>query len=150
MAFDADKMEKILFNLLSNAFKFTYENGAVEVCIEYNILESNDKNAVIIKVKDTGIGVPPEMQEIIFDQFIQNTEMPVNIINQGSGIGLALAKEFVRLHNGRIWVESEPGKGSCFYVELPVNISADAVGGDKVEAVLINAEKETLPEKRDG
>jgi signal transduction histidine kinase/ligand-binding sensor domain-containing protein/DNA-binding response OmpR family regulator len=146
MAFDADKMEKILFNLLSNAFKFTYENGAVEVSIEYNILENNDKSAVILKVKDTGIGVPAEMQERIFDQFIQNTEMPVNIINQGSGIGLALAKEFVRLHNGRIGVESEVGQGSCFYVELPVNISADAVGGDKVETVLINAEKEALPE----
>ncbi|HOT13513.1 MAG TPA: two-component regulator propeller domain-containing protein [Bacteroidales bacterium] len=146
IAFDADKMEKILFNLLSNAFKFTYENGKIEVNIEYNKLGDNSKDAVTIKVKDTGIGIPHELQESIFEPFIQNTEMPANIINQGSGIGLALTKEFVRLHNGRIWVESEPGKGSCFYVELPVNVSAEAVGGNNIETVLINAEKEALPE----
>ena len=71
-----------------------------------------------IKVKDTGIGIPNEKKEKIFERFFQ-TEMPDSMINQGSGIGLAITKEFVKMHNGSISVESEIDKGSCFTVLLP-------------------------------
>ena len=70
-------------------------------------------------VKDSGIGILPEKKEKIFERFFQH-EVPDDMLNQGSGIGLAITKEFVRLHGGTITVESEPGKGSCFSVYLPV------------------------------
>ncbi len=116
MQFDTDKMDKILFNLLSNAFKFTPEGGAISVELHY----FEEQQMIEIRVSDTGIGIEPDKQERIFDQFFQ-TETTGSIINQGSGIGLALVKEFVRLHNGNIKVESDLGKGSTFTVSIPVN-----------------------------
>ncbi len=122
-SFDMDKLEKILFNLLSNAFKFTPENGNIDVkvgCVPIKDMpgQSNVKK-VIIKVKDDGIGVPIENQERIFERFFRN-DMPKSFINQGSGIGLSITKEFVRIHGGEITVESEVNKGSCFTVILPL------------------------------
>lgn len=119
--FDHDKLEKILFNLLSNAFKFTHENGNVSVRIslsDSNNEESDTKNFEI-RVKDSGIGISPEKQQKIFEHFFQD-DLHDNFVNQGTGIGLAITKEFVRLHKGNIYVESEPEKGSCFIVELPL------------------------------
>lgn len=113
--FDHDKLEKILFNLLSNAIKFTLGPGEVFVSVE--IQEAGENNMVEIKVKDTGIGIPPERHELIFERFFQN-DLPNTIINQGSGIGLAITREFVRIHGGSVRVESEVGKGSCFVVAL--------------------------------
>lgn len=111
--FDRDKLEKIVFNLLSNAFKFTPEGGAVRV--ETGI----EDGQVVIRVADTGIGIPLAQQERIFERFFQH-DLPAHLINQGSGIGLALTKEFVKLHQGSISVESEPEKGSVFTVRLPI------------------------------
>jgi len=114
--FDHDKIERILFNLLSNAFKFTPQNGSVYVDINAN---RRCENVMLeITVKDTGIGIPKEKKEKIFERFFQ-TEIPGSLINQGSGIGLAITKEFVKMHNGSISVESEIDHGSCFYVMLP-------------------------------
>lgn len=128
VAFDPDKLEKILFNLLSNAFKFTLQGGKVSVEVER--IASSDRlkaeNGIIeIKIKDTGIGVVAEKHEKIFEQFFQN-EIPGNMINQGSGIGLSITREFVKLHNGVIYLESEPGKGSCFTILLPIKTDASA------------------------
>jgi signal transduction histidine kinase/ligand-binding sensor domain-containing protein/DNA-binding response OmpR family regulator len=120
MQFDADKFEKIMYNLLSNAFKFTHENGNVDVEINVDHLPDNMNKYIEIKVKDTGIGIPANMQENIFEQFFQN-EVPGNMINQGSGIGLSITKEFVRLHNGTIKVISSPDIGSCFTISIPIN-----------------------------
>ncbi len=122
--FDHDKIERILFNLLSNSFKFTPEHGHVSVLL--NLVENSqtvEKN-LEIKVIDTGIGIPLDKHDKIFDRFFQN-DIPGSMVNQGSGIGLAITKEFVKLHNGTIRVESEPEQGSCFIVSLPVknNIS---------------------------
>ncbi|MCO4291577.1 ATP-binding protein [Solitalea sp. MAHUQ-68] len=117
---DHEKLERILFNLLSNAFKFTPENGEISVTV--NLIESTENSAekaLEIQVKDNGIGIEQDKQQQIFDQFFQN-EVPGSIVNQGSGIGLAITKEFVRLHKGSITVESEPGEGSCFTVRLPL------------------------------
>lgn len=116
--FDRDKVEKIVFNLLSNAFKFTPEGGSVRVTLAVEGTEA------VIRVSDTGIGIPAAQQERIFERFFQH-DLPGNMINQGSGIGLALTREFVKLHGGSISVESAPDRGSTFIVRLPV-VPADA------------------------
>lgn len=116
--FDPDKVERILFNLLSNAFKFTPEHGSISVVVQPEEKEPGQPG-LAIQVKDTGIGIPKEKQELIFERFFQH-DTPDSIVNQGSGIGLAITREFVKLHGGTITVTSEPERGSCFTVWLPV------------------------------
>jgi len=117
--FDKDKIEKILFNLLSNAFKYTHDSGDVSVKLTYNSpVDSEADGTIAISVKDSGIGIPAAQHENIFERFFQ-TEVPESMVNQGTGIGLAITKEFVKLHNGSITVESEPDQGTCFTVLLP-------------------------------
>lgn len=116
--FDKDKLEKILFNLLSNAFKFTPQHGRIEVVVS-QATDAVKGNVLQIQVKDTGIGISAENQAQIFERFFQS-DITEAIINQGSGIGLAITKEFVKLHGGEIQVESEVNKGSCFSVSLPL------------------------------
>lgn len=122
VSFDMDKLEKILFNLLSNAVKFTPEYGAisVEVFLE-DIGENTTTKNLRILVKDNGIGIPEEHQTKIFERFYKH-ELPENMINQGSGIGLSITKEFVRLHGGTISLDSTPGLGSCFNILIPVKL----------------------------
>jgi CheY-like chemotaxis protein/AraC-like DNA-binding protein len=123
MAFDQDKLEKILNNLLSNAFKFTPDGGAVSVAlsVQADPGEAEEPSSWLqIQVKDTGIGIPAENQDQIFQRFFQS-EIPGTMVNQGSGIGLALAQEFVKLHQGKISVKSSPEQGSCFTVLLPLD-----------------------------
>jgi signal transduction histidine kinase/ligand-binding sensor domain-containing protein/DNA-binding response OmpR family regulator len=115
--FDPDKLEKILFNLLSNAFKFTPEHGKVTVTTD--VENANGSKVLRVDVCDTGIGIPADKHTKIFKRFFQN-DLPQRMVNQGSGIGLSITKEFVKIHGGKIRVESEPGKGSCFSVLLPV------------------------------
>jgi signal transduction histidine kinase/ligand-binding sensor domain-containing protein/DNA-binding response OmpR family regulator len=123
--FDADKLERILFNLISNAFKFTPEHGSVTVVVAQEEKEPG-KPLLSIQVKDTGIGIPEDKQEKIFERFFQH-DTPGSIVNQGSGIGLSITKEFVKLHQGTITVDSELEKGSCFTVWLPVQpVTAEA------------------------
>ncbi|MBO9205144.1 MULTISPECIES: hybrid sensor histidine kinase/response regulator transcription factor [Niastella] len=122
--FDHDKLERIIFNLLSNAFKFTSENGTVAVALES--LKKAGNTWLEIKVTDTGIGIPPNRHEKIFERFFQH-EIPGTLMNQGSGIGLAITKEFVNLLGGNISVESAEGKGSTFTVLLPVKEISPAV-----------------------
>ena len=114
--FDHDKIERILFNLLSNAFKFTPENGAVSVSVDAEY--QGEIVMLSVKVTDTGIGIALNKQEKIFERFFQN-DIPETILNQGSGIGLAITQEFVRMHNGSLSVQSQLDKGSCFIVSLP-------------------------------
>ncbi|MEQ1796294.1 MAG: two-component regulator propeller domain-containing protein [Lacibacter sp.] len=117
--FDHDKIERILFNLLSNAFKFTPEDGSINLDIQKQS-PSSDSNVtwITLKVKDNGIGIPFDKKEIIFERFIQNTTNP-SILNRGTGIGLSITKEFVKMHGGTIELESELGKGSTFTLLLP-------------------------------
>jgi DNA-binding response OmpR family regulator len=117
--FDRDKVEKILFNLLSNAFKYTHDHGTVSINLVYNKLVNSESDGTLaIEVKDTGIGIPADKHEKIFERFFQ-TDVPESMVNQGTGIGLAITKEFVKLHNGIITVKSEPEQGTCFTVLLP-------------------------------
>jgi signal transduction histidine kinase/ligand-binding sensor domain-containing protein/DNA-binding response OmpR family regulator len=128
--FDKDKLERILFNLLSNAFKFTPEKGTITLYLDIQPAEA-EANALSsylrIRIQDNGIGIPPEKQQRIFERFFQH-QMPPSVVNPGSGIGLSITREFVRLHKGTISVWSEPGKGSCFTVLLPVALSEVAAG----------------------
>jgi len=141
--FDHDKLERILFNLLSNAFKFTPENGSVHVSITTE--QKGDEVWLSIRIRDTGIGIAPDKQERIFERFFQS-DVPETILNQGSGIGLSITQEFVRMHNGRLTVESELNKGSCFTVSLPCREQAAP------ESLLLPAPAaatETIVETRD-
>ncbi|KIC95778.1 hybrid sensor histidine kinase/response regulator transcription factor [Flavihumibacter solisilvae] len=117
--FDRDKMEKILFNLLSNAFKYTPGKGRVAVQLAYDEpVEGQNHGTLHIQVSDSGIGIPSDQHERIFERFFQS-EVPAEMVNQGTGIGLAITREFVKLHNGTVTVRSEPEKGTCFTVSLP-------------------------------
>ena len=112
-SFDADKLEKMVSNLLSNAFKFTHEGG--EVSISAHI----ENGVITIAVEDTGEGIQAEYVQQIFDRFYQIDNSKTRQ-QEGAGIGLALTKELVELHHGSITVESQPGQGSIFKVVLPI------------------------------
>ena len=126
-SFDADKVSKIMNNLLSNAFKFTGKGGKVAVNLslvfdsDENELsgDSADKRIIEITVKDTGIGISESNIEKIFTRFFQVDE---GGSQTGTGIGLALTKELVKLHHGKIFVTSKEGKGSKFTVQLPYEL----------------------------
>jgi signal transduction histidine kinase/ligand-binding sensor domain-containing protein/DNA-binding response OmpR family regulator len=143
--FDRDKLEKILFNLLSNAFKFTPGNGNITVTI--NEVHGEEGKWLEIRVTDTGIGIPLDQQEKIFERFFQH-DLPGSMVNQGSGIGLSITKEFIRIHGGNITVTSEPGKGSCFTVTIPVkDVTAHEVPAALEEAEIPEWEAELQSDK---
>lgn len=110
--FDRDQMEKVFFNLLSNAFKFTDNGGHITVT-----LDTSEQQA-FIRVQDSGIGIAPAELEHIFEPFFRGKLPFEGTKRQGSGIGLALTKSIVELHRGDIAVESKPGEGACFTVKL--------------------------------
>lgn len=110
---DAEKLERILYNLLSNAFKFTPENGNIQVELS-RFLRNNDTWMRLL-VSDTGIGMSSEHVKHIFERFYQ-----IDIHHTGSGIGLALVKAFTEMHHGEIRTESNEGKGTTFIIELPM------------------------------
>src|SRR5499433_2403597 len=114
---DERKIKQILLNLLSNAVKFTPEGGRIGI----NARQTN--GAVEISVSDTGIGISPEDQAKIFEEFRQ-VGGDYSHKREGTGLGLTLAKKFVELHGGKIWVESEVGKGSTFSFTLPERSSS--------------------------
>jgi signal transduction histidine kinase/putative methionine-R-sulfoxide reductase with GAF domain len=110
---DERKVKQVLLNLLSNAVKFTPEGGRIS-------LTAGRKDGLVeIAVTDTGIGIAPEDQAAIFEEFRQVGSDETRK-QEGTGLGLTLAKKFVELHGGRIWVESEPGRGSTFTFTLPL------------------------------
>jgi signal transduction histidine kinase/ligand-binding sensor domain-containing protein/DNA-binding response OmpR family regulator len=133
--FDRSKLEKIIFNLLSNSFKFTHRGGRITVTAgagESIINESGRFNEeIVITVEDTGIGVPADKIGNLFTNFYQ---VDSGTSDQGTGLGLALVREFVNLHEGDISVRSEPGKGSRFTIVLPVRRDAgDSIIDDTVQ-----------------
>jgi signal transduction histidine kinase len=108
---DERKVMQIVLNLLSNAIKFTPEGGRIDVRAAVN------KGLVEISVTDTGVGIAPEDQETVFEEFRQVGTADKKM--EGTGLGLALSRKFVELHGGRIWVKSQVGKGSTFTFTLP-------------------------------
>ena len=123
---DERKVKQILLNLLSNAVKFTPEGGRV------GLTATTAEDVVTIAVSDTGIGIAPEDQAAIFEEFRQVGREDARK-QEGTGLGLTLAKKFVELHGGRIWVRSQVGLGSTFSFTLPVRSegrnSSDEGGG---------------------
>ncbi|VAX20240.1 diguanylate cyclase/phosphodiesterase (GGDEF & EAL domains) with PAS/PAC sensor(s) [hydrothermal vent metagenome] len=121
--FEPDKLEKVFLNLLSNAFKFTSEGGEIEIainCTPLSIVDNklNKDRFVEITISDSGIGIPAENIPHLFDRFYQ-VDNSTTREHQGTGIGLALSKELIELHGGKIRVESKSGEGSTFIVQLP-------------------------------
>ena len=108
---DPESMERVILNLLSNAIKFTNNDGNISV-----IVEADDKY-VFIRVKDDGIGISKDIREDIFNRFVQE-DKSLNRKNEGSGIGLALVKSLVELHDGEVYLE-DVSEGSEFVVKLP-------------------------------
>lgn len=116
MVFDAEQLEKVFSNLLSNAFKFTPKGGQVSVSLKES---ENDEACVVVSVADTGMGIPEDKLPWIFDRFYQAHTAADGI---GTGIGLALAKELTILHGGEISVQSKIYEGSVFTVKLPLHL----------------------------
>jgi len=121
--FDADKLEKIIFNLLSNAFKFTPPEGKIKVKCQFE--EGEDEHGILhLSFEDSGIGIPETELPKIFDRFY-TSNIDSEILNAGSGIGLSLALEFAKMHGGDIQVESKIGEGSKFLVTLYLPYSSE-------------------------
>jgi signal transduction histidine kinase len=110
---DEDRINEVLGNLLSNAFKFTERGGKVALTV------GAEENRVIISLTDTGAGISAEQLPHIFDKFFQANNQ-AQAATKGTGLGLAIAKEIVEAHGGKITVESKVGEGTTFVVTLPI------------------------------
>lgn len=134
--FDTDKVEKILFNIISNAYKYTPEGGAVNVEVRKKV--SDGIEFAVIKVSDTGIGISQKDLEKIFNRFYTvGRDESV----ESNGIGLSLVKDLIELHHGHITAESTVGKGSVFTLEFPV--SKESYSEDELADISIVADGET-------
>jgi signal transduction histidine kinase len=117
---DRTRFKQILYNLLSNAIKFTPAVGRVEVNAE------PDYGEIRFRVSDTGIGIPPDQQNSIFEEFTQ-VAPATSGVKEGAGLGLTITRRIVELHGGRIWVESTPGQGSRFFFTIPAASTGNGV-----------------------
>ncbi|MGI8554110.1 MAG: sensor histidine kinase, partial [Dehalococcoidia bacterium] len=148
---DERKVKQVLFNLMSNAIKFTPDGGEVTLAARVAPRDPLDpvasfdplasKEALIV-VRDSGVGIAPEDQGQIFEEF-QQAGQGTTQQREGTGLGLTLTKRFVELHGGRIWVESEPGAGSSFSFTLPlVQVSREGA----VLQTVVASDREEDPE----
>ncbi len=152
MFIDKRKVDKIIYNLLSNAFKFTPKNGTIALAVRFDAINKKCR----ITVTDNGIGIDKEMQGLLFSRFMQ-----INFSVSGTGIGLSLVKEFVEAHKGRVWYESNPNGGSLFHVELSTDSipyegehfveskDVDSLGDDipfRPASIAENSSSDQLPE----
>jgi len=115
---DSKRITQCLLNLVGNALKFTRQ-GRVVVAV------NRDSERLRFRVSDTGIGIPADQLDAIFAEFRQVDTTTTRDFG-GTGLGLSITKKFVELHGGRIWVESEPGKGSTFYFTIPLRVEGTA------------------------
>lgn len=125
-AFDHDKLEKVFFNLISNAIKFTPSNGRISITL------TQEAETIIISVADTGIGIAENALPLIFDRFYQ-VDGSQTRAHEGTGIGLALVKELVELHRGTIEVTSTINQGTTFQIKLP--LSADTLAASETQVI---------------
>jgi len=119
---DRDKIMHVLMNLLGNAFEFTPAGGKVWVHAKCD--DDEDESVILVEVGDTGRGIAPDHHELIFREFAQ-VDASASRAHHGTGLGLTIARRFVELHGGRIWVDSELGRGSRFFFTLPCVPAAD-------------------------
>ena len=137
-SFDIDKVETVLYNLLSNAFKFTPDGGRISFVLN---LPASDSELISITISDTGPGIPPAEVNKIFDRFYQIDSSSSREF-EGSGIGLSLVKELVSLMKGNVEVESELGKGTAFRVSLPLKGTLSTLPS----SLTVDSRKEISPE----
>jgi PAS domain S-box-containing protein len=114
-SFDAEKISLVIQNLVENAINYNRPGGEVKVSVNY----LREKKEIIFSVSDTGIGIPKEQQQRVFSRFFRATNA-VRVDTEGTGLGLYIAKNIIKAHNGKIWFKSQEGKGSTFYFTLPV------------------------------
>ncbi len=129
---DRDMWEKVVLNLISNAFKFTFEG---QICVELG--QTEDGSAARLTVRDTGTGIPAEEMPRLFERF-HRVEGAPGRTHEGTGIGLALVQELVKLHGGSISAQSEPGSGSAFTVRVPfgsAHLAKERIGAARAEDV---------------
>jgi len=124
---DRDRIVQVLNNLIGNAVKFTPPQGKVTVAAQ-----RDGNGCVQVSVADTGPGIPPEQVDKIFDEFYQIPQA-VRPRIKGMGLGLTIAKKLLEMHGGKIWVQSEPGKGSTFFFILPAGEVVDVVSRENSE-----------------
>ena len=145
MIADAEKLERITYNLLSNAFKFTPEKGKVDLALSQ--FERDGKPWLRYQVSDTGVGISPEHVKHIFESFYQ-----IDVHYAGSGIGLALVKAFAEMHKGTVSVDTAKGKGTIFTVEIPMKqagtlaegLEKNAIMANLKEGAVLSADQETV------
>lgn len=130
VVYDAEKIRQMITNLLSNALKFTPEKGNIYISVNRNNMSQNEQHVIlVIKVKDTGIGIPEDQLQYVFDRFYQLDNSHTRKM-EGTGIGLALTKELVKLMEGEIFAKSPPvgaHKGSEFTISIPFEKTAEAI-----------------------
>jgi signal transduction histidine kinase/ligand-binding sensor domain-containing protein/DNA-binding response OmpR family regulator len=148
MSFDADKMDRIITNLLSNAFKYTPEGGQIilkiEKAIEPKFDEKDSGEYIVITVSDTGIGIPENDVNQVFDRFYTVSRKGFEKI-EGTGIGLTLVKELTELHKGQIAVRSKEKVGSEFEIKIPISVQSTLLNEpEKREQPLTTIEKITF------
>lgn len=148
MAFDADKLGKIVMNLLSNAFKFTPEGGRVTVSLD---LLATPAEMLELQVADTGIGIQDADKEHIFERFYQAEHSGEVPPSTGSGIGLSLVRDFVSLHEGTVHVSDNPGGGSIFVVTIPVkHVTVAATPLQEQKEIETKDASESIPSESGG
>jgi signal transduction histidine kinase len=113
---DCERIGQVVINLVTNAIKYSPEASTILIAI------SQSENSVTIQVHNDGQAIPSQQQAHLFEPFYRTPNVRSSP-KEGSGLGLAISKEIVELHNGRIWVESSPEKGTSFFVQLPLNAS---------------------------
>jgi signal transduction histidine kinase len=110
---DRDHLEQVLNNLIGNAIKYSPDGGAIDVDVQ------PDDDGVLLSVRDRGVGIPASERDAVFSLFYRSRHEGTRQTVSGMGLGLYISKEIVERHGGRIWVDSTPGEGSTFYVQLP-------------------------------
>jgi len=110
------KLWRVVSNLIANAIKFSHESGVIEVGLQVS------PSGIIIAIRDEGIGIPPQLQNKLFSHE-PDAQRTGTAGEPSFGMGLLISKQIVEAHDGRIWVESEEGTGSTFFVELPIDSS---------------------------
>ncbi|GAB4530202.1 MAG: hypothetical protein OHK0046_50650 [Anaerolineae bacterium] len=112
---DIEKVTRILGNIIDNAFSYTRDGGVVEVKAS-----QVDEQYILITVKDTGVGIPADFRERVWQRFERHDETALELDVAGTGLGLPIVKELVEMHSGQVWFESEEGVGTIFYISLPI------------------------------
>ncbi|HLV37651.1 MAG TPA: ATP-binding protein, partial [Spirillospora sp.] len=110
-----NKVMQIFTNIVDNAFNYTYPGGSIDI-----EARREDNGHILVSVKDTGIGIPEEFKDRIWERFGRYEEHALVMDVAGTGLGLPIVKTLVELHHGQVWFETEPGKGTTFFVSLPL------------------------------